>query len=107
MQRRGSILVTRTEQPRLRYPLLACLLVVVVLAFLVFRPFLEVFTVAASLTLLLVPIHRRLGRFLGGRSALAAALLVLFTTLAILIPVLSSAVIVSQQSSSFIEWLGP
>ena len=72
-----------------RYSLLACLFLILVLAFVVFRYFVLTFAVAASVSLLLAPVHDRLTRALGGRHSLAAALLVLLCTVMILVPVLA------------------
>ena len=49
-----------------RYSLLACLFLILVLAFVVFRYFILTFAVAASVSLLLAPAHDRLTRSLGG-----------------------------------------
>ena len=67
-----------------RYSLLASLFLILVLAFVVFRPFILTFAVAASASLLLAPVHDRLTRALGGRHSLAAALLVVLCTVMIL-----------------------
>ncbi len=89
------------------YPLLAFLAGVALLAFLVFRHFLAIFTVAASVALLLAPAQQRLTRLLGGRNGLSAALLVLLTTLLLLVPVLTSAAILSEHALSFFDWVRP
>ena len=57
---------------RVKAPLVACLLLVLLLAFLVFRFFLLTFAVAGSLALLLAPAQRSPTRRLGGRRSLAA-----------------------------------
>jgi len=88
-------------------PLLIVLFVIVVLAFLVFRPFLLTFTVSASVALLLHPLYARLSRALGGRGSLSASLIVLVTTAAILIPLVSSMVILGGQLVAFLDWVGP
>jgi predicted PurR-regulated permease PerM len=88
-------------------PLLVALVAIAVLAFLVFRPFLLTFTVAASVALLLDPLHARLARAFGGRGTPAAALLVLVTTAAILVPLVSSTVILGGQLVSFLDQVGP
>ncbi len=97
----------KDDRKRLLYPLVAWLLVVGVLAFLVFRHFLATFTVAASVAILLAPIQRSLTRALRGRASLAAGLLVLLTTIVILVPILVSAGILSQQAVAFFEWMKP
>lgn len=88
-------------------PLAGALGVILLLAFLVFKPFLLVFTVSASVALLLAPVQRRLSRVLGGRSSLAAALLVVVATAAILLPVLSSIAILAAQAANFFAWVKP
>jgi predicted PurR-regulated permease PerM len=88
-------------------PLLLVLFVIVVLAFLVFRPFLLTFTVSASVALLLHPLYARLSRAFGGRDSLAAALIVLVTTAAILIPLVSSMLVLGGQLVAFLDWVGP
>jgi len=96
-----------SDRRRILYPLLACLLLVLFLAFLVFRYFLATFTVAASVGILMAPMQRRLTGLLKGRPSIAAALLVLLATLVILLPVLVSAAILRQQAVAFFEWLRP
>lgn len=88
-------------------PLVAFFVIVLYLAFLVFRPFLLEFTVAASVALLLAPIQRSLSRALKRRPTLAAALLVLLVTLVVLVPVLSLAALLGNQAGAFFEWLRP
>jgi predicted PurR-regulated permease PerM len=92
---------------RVQGPLLAFLAVSLTLAFVVFRFFLLTFTVAASVALLLARVHGTLTRKLGGRDGLAAALLVLFCTVVILIPVSLYGVLIGQQAQAFLEWLRP
>lgn len=87
--------------------LLAGFLLVLYLAFLVFRPFVLEFTVAASLALFLAPFQRGLSRVLKGRSSLAAGLLALLCAVVILLPVLSLAALLGNQAGSFFEWLRP
>src|SRR5262245_48776210 len=96
-----------SDRYRIFFPLVGFLGVVSLLAFLVFRYFLAVFTVAASVALLLAPLNRRLRDGLRGRGQLSAALLVFVTTLMILLPVVSSLLLLSQQAVQFIEWLRP
>jgi predicted PurR-regulated permease PerM len=88
-------------------PLLYALVVILVLAFLVFRPFLLTFTVAASVALLLAPLQASLGQALGRRSGLAASILVLITTAAILVPVLTSFFVLGTQAVTFFAWITP
>ena len=95
------------DRYRVFLPLAGFLAVIALLAFLVFRYFLAVFTVAASVALLLAPLHRRTRRGLRGRDNLSAALLVLLTTLVILLPVVTSVLLLSQQAVQFFEWLRP
>jgi len=90
-----------------RYSLLASLFLILVLAFVVFRYFILTFAVAASVSLLLAPVHDRLTRMLGGRHSLAAALLVLLCTVMILVPVLSYGMLLVQQAAGFFDWVRP
>jgi predicted PurR-regulated permease PerM len=88
-------------------PLLACVVVVAVMAFQVFRPFFLDLTVAGSVALLLAPVQRRLTTLVGGRASLVAALLVLLVTVTILLPVVSSAALLGQEAFGFFDWLSP
>jgi predicted PurR-regulated permease PerM len=96
-----------SDRYRAYLPLFGFLGVIALLAFLVFRYFLAVFTVAASVALLLAPVHRRLRDALRGRGNVSAALLVFVTTLVILLPIASSVLLLSQQAVQFIDWLRP
>jgi predicted PurR-regulated permease PerM len=95
------------RQRDLLAPLLYALVVILVLAFWVFRPFLLTFTVAASVALLLAPLQHRLGQALGRRSSLAASILVLITAAAILVPVLASFFVLGTQAVAFFAWVTP
>jgi predicted PurR-regulated permease PerM len=86
-------------------PLLLALAVILLLAFWVFQPFILVFAVAACVALLLDPVQKRLAAALGGRPTLAASLLVLVTTVAILVPVLTSLFLLARQAAVFLEWI--
>ena len=86
-------------------PLLLALAVILVLAFVVFRPFLLVFSVAACVALLLGPVQRRLTALLRGRAGLAAMIIVLVTTLVILVPVLTSLLLLTRQAALFLQWM--
>src|SRR5262245_25487178 len=88
-------------------PLLVALVFILVLAFQVFRPFLLTFAVAASVALLLVPLHRRLTRALRDRPTLAAGLIVTVTTIAVPLPVVVSLQILTRQALVFFDWIGP
>jgi predicted PurR-regulated permease PerM len=92
---------------RVQLPLAACLLLVTVLAFLVFRYFLLTFTVAGSVALVLAPAQRHLTRRLGGHGSAAAAVLVLACVVAILLPLAMFGVILTQQATAAFEWLRP
>jgi predicted PurR-regulated permease PerM len=85
--------------------LLLALALILALAFWVFRPFRLDFAVAACIALLLAPFQKRLTAALGGRPGLAAALLLLVTTVLVLVPVLSSLLVLVQQASVFLDWL--
>jgi len=98
LTRRGYWVVT---------PLGAVLLLIVVLAFMVFRPFLLNFTVAASVALLLSPLQRQLRAWLRDRRNLAASLLVLLVVVLILLPVLSYGALIGEQAVVFFEWVRP
>jgi len=86
-------------------PLLFSLAVILLLAFWVFKPFILVFSVAACVALLLAPMQKRLGQALGGRPTLAAAVLVLVTTVVILVPVLTSLFLLARQAAVFLDWI--
>ena len=86
-------------------PLLLALALILVLAFWVFKPFLLVFSVAACMALLLGPVQKRLAAALGGRPTLAASVLVLVSTVLILVPVLTSLVLLARQAVLFLEWV--
>jgi predicted PurR-regulated permease PerM len=86
-------------------PLLLALGAILLLAFWVFKPFLLVFAVAACVALLLAPVQKRFATALGGRPTLAAALLVLVTTVLILIPVLTSLFLLARQVAVFLDWI--
>ncbi|MBI3932097.1 MAG: AI-2E family transporter [Acidobacteria bacterium] len=96
-----------TSRPVILVPLVASLVFALYLAFLVFRHFVLVFTVAAAVALLLNPLQRALSRLVGGRSSLASALVVLACTALILVPVLSLAALLGNQAGAFFEWLKP
>jgi predicted PurR-regulated permease PerM len=96
-----------TPRPGSRFvlvPLIVTLLVIAYLAFLVFRPFLLTFTVAASVALMLTPAHRRLTLWFGHRAGLGAGLLVLLVSLVILLPITAAAGLVGNQAVAFFEW---
>lgn len=88
-------------------PLLAALAVILVLAYVVFQPFLLDFAVAIAMALLLAPAQHRLTAALGERRALAATLIVLVTTIVIFVPVLTSLVILTKQALAFFSWAVP
>jgi predicted PurR-regulated permease PerM len=92
---------------RIKAPLVACLLLVLLLAFLVFRFFFLTFTIAGSLALLMAPAQRSLSRRLGGRSSIAAGLLTLLVIAALVVPLLSYGTIIAQQATSVVEWARP
>jgi len=74
---------------RTQAPLYGVLLLVLLLAFAVFRFFLLTFVVAGSIALMLAPLQRYLTRHMGGRRWLAAGLLVALVTVAIAVPVVA------------------
>jgi predicted PurR-regulated permease PerM len=97
----------RRRQRDIFPPLLTALLVILFLAFQVFRPFLLVFAVAGCVALLMAPLQRHVSHVLRGRSGLAAGLLVAVTTLAILVPVGASLLVLGERALVFFVWLGP
>jgi predicted PurR-regulated permease PerM len=88
-------------------PLLAAFAVVLLLAFRVFEPFLLVLAVAGCVALLLQPLQRRLRAALGDRPGLAAALLVVLSTVVIMVPVVTSTLILGQRALAFFQWVAP
>lgn len=92
---------------RISIPLVACLVLVLVLAFMVFRYFLLTFTIAGSLALLMAPAQRQLSQRLWGMRSLSASLLVLVVIAALLLPALSYATIIAQQATNAVEFLRP
>jgi predicted PurR-regulated permease PerM len=88
-------------------PIVSLLVLVLVLAFLVFRPFALTFTAAAAVALLLGPAQRYLTRGLRLRASLAAGLLVLMTTLVILAPIVGSLILIGNQAVIFVRQIGP
>jgi predicted PurR-regulated permease PerM len=86
-------------------PLLLALALILLLAFWVFRPFVLDFSVAASVALLLAPAQKRLSAALGRRPTLAAAALVLVTTVVILVPILVSLFLLTRQAALFLDWV--
>ena len=86
-------------------PLLLSLAVILLLAFWVFKPFILVFAVSACVALLLAPAQKRFDKALGGKPTLAAALLVLLTTVVILIPILTSLFLLVRQTALFLDWI--
>ena len=92
---------------RVKVPLVACLVLVLLLAFLVFRFFLLTFTIAGSLALLMAPAQGTLSRRLGGRSARWRRPPALLVIAALLVPLLSYGTIIAQQATGFVDWLRP
>jgi predicted PurR-regulated permease PerM len=86
-------------------PLLIALAAILVLAFFVFRPFILVFSVAACIALLLAPVQRRLTRALRGHRGLAAMTIVVVATLVLLVPVLTSVLLLTHQATLFLDWV--
>jgi predicted PurR-regulated permease PerM len=97
----------RFETWRVQLPLAACLVLVAVLSYLVFRHFILTFTVAASVALVLAPAQRRLTRSLGGYRSLAAVALVLACAVVLLVPLAVFAFLLTQQATAAFEWLRP
>lgn len=99
--------MTEKRQWAVITPLLIALAVIVVLALQVFRPFLLAFAVAASVAILLGPVHRHLTRALRGRGSLAAGAIVVVTAFVILGPVVTSLHLLARQALVFVEWIRP
>jgi len=89
------------------YSFLALFFLVLVLNFIVFQHFLITVAVSASVAALLGPFYDRLTRALGGRRSLAAGLIVTLTTVVILVPLTSYAVLLGNQAISFFTWIRP
>lgn len=92
---------------RTQVPLFVVLLLVLLLAFAVFRFFLLTFVLAGSVALLLAPAQRYLTRRLRGWRWLAAGLLVALVTVAIAVPVVAYGTLLAQQAMAFVEWVRP
>ena len=75
-------------RPQVLFPIVAFLMLVVVLGYQVFRPFLLDLVVSSAVALLLSPLQRRLAGALRGRASIASGLLVLMTAVLILAPIL-------------------
>lgn len=89
------------------YSFLVLFFLVLLLNFLVFRHFLVVVMVAASVAALLGPLYDRLTHALGGRRSVAAGLMVAATTVIILVPLLSYGVLLGNQAVAFFEAIRP
>jgi predicted PurR-regulated permease PerM len=89
------------------YSFLVLLAFILFLAFLVFRHFLITVGVSMSIAALLGPVYDRLTRALGGRRSLSAGLMVALTTVVILVPLLSYAVLLGNQALGFYDWVRP
>ncbi len=89
------------------YSFLILLFFIFFLAFLVFRHFLVTVAVSASVAALLGPVYDRLTRALRGRRSLSAALMVVLTIVVILVPLLTYAILLSNQAVDFYEWVRP
>jgi predicted PurR-regulated permease PerM len=92
---------------RVTVPLVFCLVLILLLAFVVFHSFFLTFTVAVSMALLLGPLHHRLTALLGGRAGLAAALLVLVCLVALLVPMYLYTTLLVEQAADVVNWLRP
>lgn len=84
-------------------PLLACLMAIAVLGFVVFGPFLVTFAVAASTALLFSPAQSRISRFLGGRSSLAAGVLVLVCAALLVLVLVTYGALLRAQAAALLE----
>jgi len=89
------------------FTLLAFLVIVLVLAVWLFRPFLLIITVSGAVAIFLAPVNKRLIGVLGGRATLAATLLTMLAAVVILVPVLTSATVLSGQAVTLVERIRP
>jgi predicted PurR-regulated permease PerM len=89
------------------YSFLVLLFLIFFAAFLVFRHFLVTVAVSASVAALLGPVYDRLNAALRGKRSLSAALMVALTTVVILVPLLTYAILLSNQAVDFYEWIRP
>jgi predicted PurR-regulated permease PerM len=92
---------------KVRGPLVASLLAVLVLAFVVCRYFILTFTVAVAAALVLGGPHLRLSRRLGGRRGLAATLLLAACVLTLILPVVAYGALFARQGVAAVAWLEP
>ena len=95
------------ERGPLFFTLLAFLVIVLVLAIWLFRPFLLIITVSGAVAIFLAPVNKRLIDVLSGRATLAATLLTMLAAVVILVPVLTSATVLSGQAVTLVERIGP
>jgi len=96
-----------SKAPRRLRPVLILIAVVFGLGVLVFHHFLLVFAVAGPIAIFLAPVHRTVTRALRGRGALAAGLIVFVCVATILLPILTSATLLSRQAFAFFDWARP
>jgi predicted PurR-regulated permease PerM len=92
---------------RVSVPLVFCLVLTLLLAFVVFHYFFLTFTVAVSLALMLGPAHRRLTARFGGRAGLSASVLVVVCLVALLVPLYLYATLLVQQAVDVVTWVRP
>ena len=95
------------ERGPLFFTLLAFLVIVLVLAIWLFRPFLLIITVSGAVAIFLAPVNKRLINVLSGRATLAATLLTMLAAVVILVPVLTSATVLSGQAVTLVERIRP
>ena len=69
-----------------RYFFITSFFLVLVLIFFVFYPFLEVIVLSAIFAIVLAPLHRKVAKFLGGRSGLSAFIMIVLFAVIIMIP---------------------
>ena len=90
------------EQKRLELILFSALFVVLsVLLFFVFRPFLSILVLAAVLSILFHPLNERLTKFFHGKKSLTACLLVIVAFVFLIIPVIFFGIQIFAQAQSF------
>lgn len=83
------------------------LFVILWLSLMVFRHFLVIFTVSASIAVVLGPLSDRLTAWFRGNRTLASTLLVLMTALVILLPLLAAGAVAGTQAAALLSWLQP
>lgn len=98
---------TAPSRRRHAIALIVAVAVILVLSYLVFRPFLVDIAVAGSVALMLSRVQARLTRTLRGRAWASALLLALGSLLALVLPIGTAVTIMGRQAVGFVEWSAP